>query len=380
MQLLVICNPENRRIEFLRQAATTSGWTIKPVAYENLLAGSVDLANEVRDCDAVRIDSPGENFLVERRLLARGAGVCAELGYQSLEPNAALRLEYELGRIHFPWQYFLGFKSLLENVAERLSGKRFMNSPQAVVTMFDKVATSDCFHAQGIPTPFQLGLVSSFEQLRDLLVVSGRKRVFVKLTTGSSASGVVAIVRHGEHFRATTTVETVVTANGKLELYNSLKLRHLSNTRELSRLIDSLVPHRIFAEEWLPKASYDHHSTFDVRVLVVNGIATHFVPRVSSSPMTNLHLGNRRGEWIWIKQRLGANLAGFLQTSSQAARAIPDVFYSGLDVIVDPTLSKFHVLEANACGDLLPGIVNSSGEDTYQVQLTGLKRQIECDG
>ena len=372
MQLLVFCNPENRRIDLLRQSAVQTGWSIKPISYERLLTDAVDLEAEARGCIAARIDSPGENFAVERMLLARGSELAAQLGYQCLAAEAALRLEYELGRIHFPGQYFLGFTALLHDIDAQLPSMRWMNSPQSVGTMFDKPATVACVQAQGLQTPIQLGVFASFEQLRELLEARGLKRVFVKLTTSSSASGVVAIVRQGDRLRATTTVEMVDGGRGERKLYNSLKLQHLNHTTEIERLIDCLVPHRIFAEQWLPKAAYDHRSTFDLRAMVIDGVATHFVPRVSSSPMTNLHLGNRRGDWAWVEHRLGVNLERFRQTCSQAAGAIQGVFYSGLDVVIDPTWKRFQVLEANACGDLLPGLVDVKGDSTYTAQLRRL--------
>lgn len=379
MQLLVLCNPENRRIGFLRRAALRTGWNIKLAAYEDLLRGEIDVASVARDCTVARIDSPGENFAVERLLLARGAELTSASGYANLDEAAALKLEYQLGQIHFPWQYFLGFKSLLSELDARLPGMRWMNSPPAVATMFDKLAATAHFQACGIATPQQFGVIDSFEQLHEHLRHCPGNRMFVKLTSSSSASGVVAIAAARGQLQATTTVERERTAEGELKLFNSLKLIHLRDLHEIQALIEALIPHRILAEQWLPKAAYDHRSTYDLRVLVVNGRSTHCIPRVSSSPMTNLHLGNRRGDWLSIKAKIGGNLERLTSLCSQAANAIPGTFYTGLDIVCAPTLKQFHLLEANACGDLLPGIVDAQGDDTYTAQLSVL-RQVEHGG
>lgn len=376
MQLLTLCNPENRRIDYLRKAAERTGWSLKLVAYQDLLSGTTDLASAGRQCVAARIDSPGENFSVERMLLARGAALGAEQGFSTMDAGEALRLEYELGRIHYPYQYYLGFASLLQQVDAQLAHVRWMNSPRAVATMFDKVATAHCLQRAGVPIPQQLGVIRSFDELHDLMLARKKRRVFVKLTTSSSASGVVAIVRYGARFRAVTTVERVLGSNKEVRLYNSLKLQTLHDTQEIAELVDGLVPHRAMVEDWLPKAAYDHRSTFDMRAVVIDNQTTHFVPRVSSSPMTNLHLGNRRGDWAIIRKRLGDSLDRFAKACTRAASALPGAFYCGLDVVVDPSLRRFHMLEANACGDLLPGVVDTQGYDTYTTQLTRLKLQI----
>ncbi len=375
MRLLVLCNPQNRRTKLLGEAAKRTGWKLQILAYEDVLSGRANPKIAYRHCDAVRIESPGEDFSVEQRLLMLGAA--QDRGPS--EAESANPLTYELGRIHSPWHYFLGFKSLLESIDASLNEATWMNSPQAVITMFNKPATLAYMQANQVPIPRQFGAIASFDAFAELLEAQQLRRVFVKFATSSSASGVVAIAKQGEQLRATTTVEVVSLSNGRVQLYNSLKLQHLTELKEIRRLIDSLADYHIFAEEWLPKASYDHRSTFDLRAVVVNGQPTHFVPRVSASPITNLHLGNRRGNWPTIRSRINTHYDALASLCSKAVEAIPGTFYAGLDIVVHPNQRRFHLLEANACGDLLPGIVGEKGDDTYSAQLRALELKISGD-
>lgn len=371
MRLLVVCNPENRRVRMLDEAAKKTGWSLKTLAYEDLLLGSASPTEAVRGCDAVRVESPGENFLVERELLTNGALIAGDEGFAI----AAKSFHYELGRIHSPWYYFLGFKELIGSLAIVMRDVRWMNAPSAIVAMFDKVETKRIANAAGIPTPADYGIIRSFDQLCELLETQHVRRAFVKFATSSSASGVIAIRKHGEQMCATTTVETDY-SSGSLKLYNSLRLHTTRDLDEIRQLINALVPYRIFAEAWLPKAAYDHRSTFDLRVLSVNGTATHIVPRVSDSPITNLHLGNRRGDWEEVQLRLGPACDNLRELCAKTTQAIEGTFYSGLDIVVDPSNREFHLLEANACGDLLPGLTDSQGRDTYTVELQAFRESL----
>ena len=72
-------------------------------------------------------------------------------------------------------------------------------------------------------------------------------------------------------------------------------IRRYHQAAEVADLIDALAREGVQVEEWLPKAGLDE-SVFDLRVVVIGGEARHAVVRMGPGPMTNLHLGNRRGD------------------------------------------------------------------------------------
>src|SRR5262249_45914802 len=195
----------------------------------------------------------------------------------------------------------------------------------------------------------------------------GCRGVFVKLAHGSSASGVVAYQARGAQQRALPTVE-MVRRHGKLRLYNSRRIRRYHKPAEVAELIDALAREGVRVEEWVPKAGLDDH-VFDLRVVVIAGRARHTVVRMSRSPMTNLPLLNRRGDLAAVLDRMGPEAwQAACRTCERAAAAFPGSLHVGVDLLVAPGFRRHAVLEGNAFGDLLPGVL-SEGVDTYEAEI-----------
>ena len=109
--------------------------------------------------------------------------------------------------------------------------------------------------------------------------------------------------------------------------------------------------------------------TCDLRIVVIDGEARHAVVRTSRSPLTNLHLGNPRGDLDAFQEMVGE--AGWEQVCAAAraaAGAFPGALYAGVDVAVARGLRRVAVLEINAFGDLLPR-VEWEGKDTYMAEV-----------
>src|SRR5690606_8620987 len=103
----------------------------------------------------------------------------------------------------------------------------------------------------------------------------------------------------------------------------------------------------------------------DMRVLVINGEARHWVVRQSRNPMTNLHLGNSRADSKQFERVLGGNkLSEAFHVAEQAARCFPSSLYAGVDVLLD-SHGRSLVGEINAFGDRLPRLTHR-GESAYE--------------
>jgi glutathione synthase/RimK-type ligase-like ATP-grasp enzyme len=245
-----------------------------------------------------------------------------------------------------------------------------MNPPADIRVMFDKPTCHARFEAHGVPCPHGLGTPRGYDDLRERLARAGRRRAFVKLAHGSSASGVVALESDGRRVQATTTVE-VVDAGGGLRLYNTRAVRRYTDERRVAALIDALCGERAHAEHWVPKASLPG-GAFDLRVVVIGGRAMHRVARVSRSPMTNLHLRNRRADPGLVRSRMTPEAwESVLRSCERAAGVVPDSLYAGVDVLIASGFRRHAVLEINAFGDLLPGVV-FDGIDAYSAELAAL--------
>jgi hypothetical protein len=372
--LVVIANPDGRRVALLRQALAGLG-LLQPrvVPWIDLLAGRARLEDVVSPGSVVRIESPGQDFEVEKALLAVGADAADRPGPTRLSREEVARLTFEKGRILCPRQWYLGFRAVLRRIECRLAHcppHVLMNHPADIATMFDKPRCQALFAAAGVPVPAPLGPVGCYDGLRARLKESGRRRVFVKLAHGSSASGVVAYQTDGVRELAITSVE-LVGAGAGLRLYNSRRIRRYERHEDIVALIDALAREGVQVERWAPKAGAGGQA-FDLRVLVIAGRARHTVVRLSRSPMTNLHLRNERGEVAEVRERMGEEAWQAARAAcARAAGLFPRSLHAGIDLAVTPGFRGHVVLEINAFGDLLPGITDG-GEDSYTAQLRAL--------
>jgi glutathione synthase/RimK-type ligase-like ATP-grasp enzyme len=372
----VVGNPGCPRVAFFQEALARCG--LPPadlVPYADLIAGRATLERAVTPGAVVRLESPGRDFEVEKALLAAGADEPDAGRPTRIGREQAALLPFDKGRIWYPRQWYLGFRAVLRLIAGQLSRcppHRLLSPPADVEVLFDKPRCQARFAQAGIPVPRALGPVRSYEELRERMRQAGCHSVFVKLAHGSSASGVVAYRAGGDRQEALTTVE-MVRHDGELRLYNSRLLRRYSRPAEVATLIDALSREGVQVEEWLPKAGLDG-GVFDLRVVVIGGAARHVVVRVGPGPMTNLHLGNRRGDLSAVVARMGPEAwQAARRMCERAAAVFPHSLLLGIDLLIGADYRRLAVLEANAFGGLLPEVL-SDGEDTYEAEARAVLR------
>lgn len=334
-RLGVIANPENRRCESFLAAVQRRGLP-RPevVSWAELIAGKIPTA------DFVRIDSAGENEGVRRALVALGGGDA-----EGCEP----------GRIWGMAAGALGMRRALQP----LTGRPCSIPPYRIATLFDKARCQEITAAVA-RTPSPVGMIDDL----DGLLRTGVSRAFLKPLAGSSASGVLAFERAGDRLQITCSVELV--REPMARLYNNLRVRKYRDPADIAQIIALLAPEGLYAERWVPKAGIGGRS-FDLRVLVIDGRARHVVVRTANGPLTNLHLGNQRGSIEAVRERYPRGWADAMGQAEAAAGVMPDVICLGVDVVVGLD-GKAYVIELNAFGDLLPGVVHQ-GQDPWDAQL-----------
>ncbi|MEH2264460.1 STM4014 family protein [Nostoc sp.] len=376
LNFILIANPENRRVGFLQQAL--AHFNLPPatvVDYTDLIAGKQTLEQFNTPNTIIRFDSPEKNFDVDKAIIAEGSReIFSTSSHQHISAEAATKLEFDKGLILYPRQWYLGWRYLLQKWETQLTpfitNSEFMNHPQDIAVMFDKPACHERFSRHNIPVPRSLGKIHNYDHLREQMQTQGIERVFVKLSHGSAASGVVAYRANSRFESAITTVERV-RENGETLLYNSRKIRHYTHREEVADIINILTAEGVQVEEWLPKAHLQGCG-FDVRVVVINGKAQHIIVRLGKSPMTNLHLGNERGNTEEFLAKVGVeNWKIMKQTCEQAAALFPNSLYCGVDLLILPDWKTHAILEINAFGDLLPGIL-WNGMDTYTSEVKAI--------
>lgn len=342
MRLTVVGNPGNRRVQLFTAAALAAGLPRPAVlVWRDVLAGAPSPESGM----LVRVDSPGEDAEVDRAL--RGASSPARHG--ELVGTAA------------------AYDGLVRG-AERIAagGAELLNPAEDIAVLCDKRRCHAVLAAAGVPVPDALPPVTGYDELRAAMSKVGFTRVFVKPAHGSSAAGVLALAVHGSRIQAITSVE--LAADG---LFNSLRLRRYVREAEVAAIVDQLGPDGLHVERWLPKAGLGDR-VVDLRVVVVAGRPTHAVVRASRGPLTNLHLGNARGDLGRLRAAAGeAAWTAAMQTCVRVAECFPRSLQVGVDLMFLTGWRRHAVAEVNAFGDLLPGVL-AQGRDTYAEQVHAL--------
>ncbi|WP_405918888.1 STM4014 family protein [Streptomyces longwoodensis] len=353
----VVGNPGNRRVDLFADAVRAAGLPgPRVVPWADVLRdGGADFAPE----EVVRLDSPGEDAHVDR--LLRGTD----------DPT----------RVEGSARWYTTFTSALRG----LRGGRRLDDPDDLAVLFDKRRCHAVLAAAGVPVPASptsgpgAPPVRGWEDVRALMREHRMPRLFVKLAHGSSASGVLAVESAGGgRIRATTSVE--LAPDGRL--FNSLRIRRYTDERQIAAVVDALAPDGLHLERWLPKASQRGRAA-DLRVVVVDGRATHAVVRTSTAPLTNLHLGGRRGDLDEARAAVasaGARWTDVLAVCERAAACFPRTLCVGVDLLPAIGWRRVAVGEVNAFGDLLPRLTGlpgsgAEGRDTYAAQVTAALRR-----
>jgi hypothetical protein len=344
-RLGLIGNSENRRIRDFQAAVEELGCP-RPacLSYVELLRDGESLAR--LDVDLLRIDSPGENPTVAGALIARGGGPA--------RPHLAF------GEIAFLKEYHRGFRGVLELIEQR--GIPCLNSPREIGVMFDKWASHQRFVERGVARPFSEIAPADFPSLLEQMHLRRSGRLFLKPLHGSSASGVCALRWTAQHQQLIAPLR-IQAERGQAVLVNSLDVRTYTTLADIELILGILLPQGMISEQWIPKLTLPGGAV-DLRVLVIAGEARHWVVRQSPHPMTNLHLGNQRGDESVLRELLGPEkLAAAFALAEQAAACFPESLYAGVDILIDSRHQAF-VGEINAFGDLLPRLTHR-GESAY---------------
>jgi hypothetical protein len=346
-RLGLIGNPENRRVRDFQEIAVALG-AAKPecLSYERLLEDPASL--DRFEADLLRIESPGENSAVADALIHLGGGPA--------------RSGLVHGQIGFQREYHRGFCQVLDRIQSR--GIPALNAPGDIAVMFDKWESHQRFAANGgVARPHSEMAPGDFGTLHSRMRELGHGRWFLKPLHGSSASGVCALRWTGDRRSLTAPLRIDAAEGGEPILVNSLDVRTYTSLADIELIFGLLLPEGMILEEWIPKLTLPDGAV-DLRVLVIDGEARHWVVRQSRHPMTNLHLGNRRGDESEFIEAIGPErLSAAFQLAEQAAGCFPESLSCGVDVLLDARHRPF-VGEINAFGDLLPRLTHR-GDSAY---------------
>ncbi len=363
---VLIANPGTKRCELYR-AELLAYWSargvtpdVEVVPWAEVVARDGNL-DELRAFDTpslVRMESPGKSDTATRLLLEAGAR-----DDPSEPPRDWRALELPKGLLVRPGLLYRGFRRVLRGLRKSFDARPHLNPtacPLAVAEMFDKAATRRKLEAAGVPVPETVEPQDTDECLARL---DGWPVAYVKLNTGSSATGIVVL--HQPPGADAFGITTLANIGGAF--YNSRLVRRVTDP-ELVAAVRFVLNEGAIVQRGIPMAQIDGQN-FDVRVVCVYGQPAAVIFRLSPHPMTNLHLGGRRGDYD--RCRAAIPTREWLDALDHCADAATqfDSAIAGVDLLFERGFRRHYVLEVNAFGDFFPGWADARGRSIHALEI-----------
>jgi hypothetical protein len=308
----------------------------------------------------VRMESPGRDWEVSRMLLRLGS-----VDEDDSADTDWLGLEYRRGELVRPGLFYAGLRHVLRGLRASFDARPHLRPtacPLQLLEMFDKNASGTRLAAAGVPVPPSLVAPAEPAALLERLRRERYEPAYVKLNTGSSASA-IAVVQPRDTPHATSSIAVRGGA-----FYSTRRLvRHTGLALEL--VLAFLIREGVCVQRGIRMAQVDGQN-FDVRVVVIRGDPAFTIFRLSPEPMTNLHLGGRRGDPAACRAAIPprAWLDG-LDACVAAAAEFPDCAMVGVDLLFEAGYRRCFVLEVNAFGDFFPNLTDGRGRGVHRAEI-----------
>lgn len=254
----------------------------------------------------------------------------------------------------------------------------FLNKPEDILALLDKRACKRRLAEAGIPVTEELddigravfpvaetldsvgqAVLPVAETLdgvgrADLLLDSMERRrifqVFIKPVCGSGAAGAAAFrwqPRSGRMILYTCAMENPETGR----LVNTKRLRRFTDRKQVLSMIGRLLELGCIVERWYAKAEHNGFS-YDLRAVVQDGRMDFILARLSSGPITNLHLNNHplKGNELGLPCHVMEDVE---QLCIRAAGCYPELRSVGIDVLLEKESLRPRIIELNGQGDLI---------------------------
>lgn len=175
-------------------------------------------------------------------------------------------------------------------------------------------------------------------------------QVFIKPVYGSGAAGAAAFrwqPRSGRMILYTCAMTDPETGR----LVNTKRLRRFTDREQVLSLAGRLLALDCVVERWYAKAEHNGFS-YDLRAVVQDGRMDFLLARLSSGPITNLHLNNHplKGTELGLPFHI---MEAVEQLCIRAAGCYPGLRSVGIDVLLEKGSLRPRVIELNGQGDLI---------------------------
>lgn len=365
---VVIANPETKRWQ-LYSEELRSYWVeqgvdaaIHLVPWADVLRckGNLDELPVFDEPALVRLESPGRDFEVTRLMIHLGA-----LEKGEADADSWLTIPFRKGHLLRPGLQFLGFATVLRGLKQSFDARPHLRpsmNPLAIIELFDKNATLERLRKADLPCPASLEPPADVDELFHSIQKTRFPTTYVKLACSSSASGIAVLRNYQNQWSAITSV--VQLEDG---LYNTRRLRR-STDADLREILSFILSEGSTVQRGIPMAQIDGQN-FDLRVVLVHGQISHVIFRLSSNPMTNLHLGGRRGDPERCRAAIPTRAwLDAMDHCVEVAELYPGASL-GIDLLFERGFHRHYFLEANAFGDFFPEWTNSEDKTIHRTEI-----------
>ena len=135
-----------------------------------------------------------------------------------------------------------------------------------------------------------------------------------------------------------------------------------------STAIQFVLNEGAIVQRGIPMAQVDGQN-FDVRVVCVDGKPAATIFRLSPHPMTNLHLGGRRGHYEQCRAAIPTREWLDALDHCADAAACFDSTIAGVDLLFERGFRRHYVLEVNAFGDFFPGWTDAHSRSVHALEI-----------
>ena len=232
-----------------------------------------------------------------------------------------------------------------------------------LLIMMDKKSTYE--YLSGAESNFYLPeRTQDFQNYDEFFETVKNKTVkyFIKLRSGSGSTGVLAY-----SYNAKLDEEKVFTSlnysveKRKLEFFSTYRVKMYTEKNVIKNMVNWIIENGAHIEKWIPKLTYEKYG-FDTRVFVAGKKAEYMLSRLSTGPITNLHLKNMRKESREFMEEEQLKLI------SRASEGVMNIFdrslYAGIDVLLSNNM-KPYIIDVNPFGDLFHNLTDSTRNVYY---------------
>ena len=359
-QLILLGNPGTKRTIYLGKGALDAGITIRLLDWKDFREKFLKQENSCRN--SVYENLKKEEFLKKKSFLKIDPPLWESC---CLEELNTLVYGYE------------GELRQIKKLGEQWDIS-FLNQPEDIISLLDKRGCKRYLMETGIPVTEEITGLEEMEisleknsladhickpeesrqlnttplahQLLELMSCRKIFQVFIKPVQGSGAAGVAALRYQPK------TGQTVLYTCGILDdftghLVNTKRLRRFSDRNQVISIVEKLLRLDSVVERWYAKAEYKGFS-YDLRAVIQDGQVDFVLARLSSGPITNLHLNNHPLRW----QELGLTsktMDSVFKLCRQAAECYPGLRSIGIDILLEKGSLRPRIIEMNGQGDLI---------------------------